>query len=522
MTRATKRITIDEVNPLLVKNDFKNPLRKLRVCAYARVSSDGEDQITSYNNQVCYYTDYIQSNPNWIFVDVFTDEGISGTNTFKRTGFNKMIKMCKQGKIDLIITKSVSRFARNTVDSLMTCRMLKERGIGVFFEKENLNTLEDNIELHLTIASSVAQEESRSISENVKWGYKAKFERGEVMLVTSRFLGYDRDENGELIINEAEARIVRRIFNLFLKGLNYREIANILTSERVPTVTGKDVWNPSVIRSILGNEKYAGNCINQKSYTKDFLTHKRVKNNGEVRKYIVENSHEAIVPKEIFIAVQERMADINDKWKQKRGEKILNSKYVLSNLLVCGKCGSPMRRKSWTKHNGDIEVRYGCKERLRKGVKCHSDYIIEDNLKHALVESINSYRNCQINEKSSQTTLDIDDLQNKIRQIEEEINKLKETIKLIMLDPDNEDKLIAIGTKMKEYKSQRDDLNNEYRRLKYQNDLKNIENMNINLKPITEYDETLIRKLINKIVVKNKEEIEVQFKGGFVIKQRMN
>ena len=152
------------------------------------------------------------------------------------------------------------------------------------------------------------------------------------MLVTSRFLGYDRDENGELIINEAEARIVRRIFNLFLKGLNYREIANILTSERVPTVTGKDVWNPSVIRSILGNEKYAGNCINQKSYTKDFLTHKRVKNNGEVRKYIVENSHEAIVPKEIFIAVQERMADINDKWKQKRGEKILNSKLCLKQL----------------------------------------------------------------------------------------------------------------------------------------------------------------------------------------------
>lgn len=159
------------------------------------------------------------------------------------------------------------------------------------------------VELHLMIASSVAQEESRSISENVKWDYKTKFERGEVMLVTSRFLGYDWDENGELIINEAEARIVRRIFNLFLKGLNYREIADILTNERISTVTGKDVWISSVIRNILGNEKYASNWINQKSYTKDFLTHKRVKNNGEVRKYIVENSHEAIVPKKIFIAV---------------------------------------------------------------------------------------------------------------------------------------------------------------------------------------------------------------------------
>ncbi len=407
MSRATKRITIDEANPLLVTKDFKNPLRKLKVCAYARVSSDDEDQINSYNNQVSYYTEYIHNNPNWIFVDVFTDEGISGTNTFKRTGFNKMIKMCKQLKIDLIITKSVSRFARNTVDSLMTCRMLKERGIGVYFEKENLNTLEDNIELHLAIASSVAQEESRSISENVKWGYKAKFERGEVMLVTSRFLGYERDENNELIINEEEAKIVRRIFNLFLKGLNYRKIADILTNEGVPTVTGKEVWSPSVIRSILGNEKYAGNCISQKSYTKDFLTHKRVKNNGEVRKYIIENSHEAIIPKDIFIAVQDKMAEINDRWKQKRGEKILNSKYVLSNLLVCGKCGSPMRRKCWTKHNGDIEIRYGCKERLKKGVRCHSDYVLESHLKKALVESINQYRNCQINDKNVQTASNI-------------------------------------------------------------------------------------------------------------------
>lgn len=175
----------------------------------------------------------------------------------------------------------MSRSARNTVDSLMTCRMLKERGIGVFFEKENLNTLEDNIELHLTIASSVAQEESRSISENVKWGYKAKFERGEVMLVTSRFLGYDRDENGELIINEAEARIVRRIFNLFLKGLNYREIANILTSERVQQLQEKMYGIHQLLEVYYVMKNMQVTCINQKSYTKDFLTHKRVKNNGE-------------------------------------------------------------------------------------------------------------------------------------------------------------------------------------------------------------------------------------------------
>jgi len=273
-------------------------LTKRKVAAYARVSTLQEEQSSSYDAQVDYYTKLIKSKPEWEFVDIYTDEGISGTNTKKRDGFNRMIADALKGKIDFIITKSVSRFARNTVDSLVTIRELKAKGIEVFFEEQNIYTLDSKGELLLTIMASIAQEESRSISENVKWGKRKKLADGQVSLAYSQFLGYDKhptDRLKGLIINEAEAEIVRTIYKLFLKGKTLTAIKEELENEGYRTPKGKTEWDLSTIKSILTNEKYKGDALLQKTYVKDFLEHKNVVNNGEVTQYYVENHHDPIV-----------------------------------------------------------------------------------------------------------------------------------------------------------------------------------------------------------------------------------
>lgn len=238
---------------------------KKRVAAYARVSTDTEEQLTSYEAQVDYYTRYIQSKDEWNFVGIYTDEGISATSTKKREGFNRMIKDALDGHIDMIITKSVSRFARNTVDTLTTVRQLKEKGVEVYFEKENIYTLDSKGELLITIMSSLAQEESRSISENVTWGQRKRFADGKVSLPYKRFLGYKKGEDGLPKIVESEAKIVRMIYILFLEGKTTCGIAKLLTESFIPTPSGKQKWQTSTVASILQNEKYKGDALLQKS-----------------------------------------------------------------------------------------------------------------------------------------------------------------------------------------------------------------------------------------------------------------
>ena len=277
---------------------------KRKVAAYARVSTDHEEQQSSYDAQVDYYTNYIQSRTDWVFVRVYADEGITGCNTKRRDGFNSMVEDALAGMIDLIITKSVSRFARNTVDSLTTIRKLKERGTEVYFEKENIWTFDSKGELLLTIMSSLAQEESRSISENCTWGQRKRFQDGKVTVPFKRFLGYDKGEDGNLVVNEEQAVIVRRIYGLFLTGMSPALIARTLTSEGVPTPGGKQKWNASCIRSILSNEKYKGDALLQKVYTTDYLTKKKKKNQGEVPQYYVKDNHTAIIDEKTFALVQ--------------------------------------------------------------------------------------------------------------------------------------------------------------------------------------------------------------------------
>ena len=245
-------------------------VRKRKVAGYARVSTDSEEQATSYEAQVDYYTRYIKSNPDWEFVGIYTDDGITATNTSHRDGFKQMVEDALAGKIDLIITKSISRFARNTVDSLVTVRELKEKGIEIYFEKENIWTLDAKGELLITIMSSLAQEESRSISENTTWGKRKSFADGKASVSFSRFLGYDSGPNGEFIINEEQAVTVRYIYKRFLEGLSTYQIAKELTKMGVKTAAGKDKWYTSSVLSILKNEKYKGDALLQKSFTKDF------------------------------------------------------------------------------------------------------------------------------------------------------------------------------------------------------------------------------------------------------------
>ena len=271
----------------------KSANAKRRVAGYARVSTDRDEQFTSYAAQVDYYTGYIKSNPNWEFVDVYTDEGISGVMTKNREGFNRMISDALAGRIDLIVTKSVSRFARNTVDSLTTVRKLKEKGVEVYFEKENIWTMDSKGELLITIMSSLAQEESRSISENVTWGQRKRFADGKVSMPYKQFLGYRKGANGIPEIVPEEAELVIRIYKMFMSGKSTSAIARQLTNEGIPTPGGKKVWQKATVDSILTNEKYKGAALLQKKYTVDFLTKTMKTNEGEVPQYYVEDSHPA-------------------------------------------------------------------------------------------------------------------------------------------------------------------------------------------------------------------------------------
>jgi site-specific DNA recombinase len=265
---------------------------KLRVAAYCRVSTDSDEQATSYEAQVEHYTEFIKKNPEWEFAGIFADDGISGTNTKKREEFNRMIEECMSGRIDMVITKSISRFARNTLDCLKFIRQLKEKNIPVYFEKENINTMDAKGEVLLTIMASLAQQESQSLSQNVKFGIQYRYQQGHVQVNHNRFLGYTKDANGHLIIEEEEAKVVRRIYREYLEGASLNGIGRGLEADGILTGAGKKRWRPETVQKILKNEKYMGDALLQKTYTVDFLSKKRVKNTGIMPQYYVEGDHE--------------------------------------------------------------------------------------------------------------------------------------------------------------------------------------------------------------------------------------
>ena len=357
---------------------------KRKTCGYARVSTDHDEQFTSYEAQIDYYTKYILSHSEWEFVKVYTDEGISGTSIKRRDGFNEMIKDALDGKIDLIITKSVSRFARNTVDSLTTIRKLKEHGVEVFFEKENIWTFDSKGELMLTLMSSLAQEESRSISENITWSKRKQAAEGKFNISTNHFIGFDKDENGNLIVNEKEAKVIRRIFRMYLQGHTVKHIAEVLTELKIPTPTGGDTWRPQTITHMLQNEKYKGDVITQKTYTVDFLTKKVKKNRGEVPMYYVEGAHEAIIKPAEWDLVQQEMKRRKNMKTRYSGSKFLCSK------IICAECGSFYGPKVWHSNSEKYKkVVWRCNEKYKNSSHCSTSNVTEDEVLSKFVQAYN-------------------------------------------------------------------------------------------------------------------------------------
>lgn len=319
---------------------------KCRVAAYCRVSTEQEEQLGSFANQVAYYTEYINSKTDYELAGIFSDEGISGTGIRRRAGFRSMIEACEAGKVDLVITKSISRFARNTRDCLHYTRHLKSLGIPVIFEKEGINTMEAAGELLFTILSSLAQEESRNISENTRWGIQSRFQQGIPHINTNCFMGYDKDENGHLIVNEKQAEIVRRIFREFLEGWQPSESARKLNREGVSGIHGLPRWSSVSILRMLQNEKYKGDLLMQKYYVKDFLTKQLEKNNGRFPQYYIENNHPAIIDRQDWEAVRLELERIEEFKKHHQIRELGSStSEPLYGKMFCGSCGGRLMKK---------------------------------------------------------------------------------------------------------------------------------------------------------------------------------
>lgn len=522
--------------------------KTLRVAAYCRVSTLLEQQEGSYEAQVDYYTNKINSNPNWQCAGIFADDGKSAIQTRKREDFNAMINACMNGKIDLVLTKSISRFARNTVDALQNIRKLKEKNVPVIFEKEGINTMESGGELLITILSSQAQEESRNISENTRWGLTRRFENGIISVNHKKFLGYTKDEDGNLVIVPEEAVVVKRIFKEYLEGSSIIQICKGLEIDGIKTVTGLDCWHPGTIDKMLSNEKLCGDARMQKTYTVDFLTKKRVKNDGYIRQYYVSDNHEAIIPKELFHQVQAekvRRASLNKsavtrkKNQELREKSKYSSKYILSDLMVCGECGHAYRRQIWSKY-GDKSAVWRCEDRLKQGKKSrcqNSPTLKEEQLHDAIMKAINNvventeefigtFRENVIRVIGNYST------QGVTTEYDEQIEKLQHQMLTLI---ENNAKEGAVSEEFdEEYKKLSEQINElKTAEIKMVQAQKNAESYvqrveeldrtigNVNPQ-VRAFDQDLVKRLISTIRVHKGMKLEIQFHSGIVVKQNVD
>ena len=502
----------------------RNAVVRRRVAAYARVSTSSEEQLTSYEAQVDYYTRFIQSKPEWEFVRVYTDEGISAVNTKKREGFNQMVRDALDGKIDLIVTKSVSRFARNTVDSLVTVRKLKEKGVEVYFEKENIWTLDAKGELLITIMSSLAQEESRSISENVTWGHRKRFADGKVSLAYSHFLGYERGVDGNLVINKEQAETVKEIYRLFLSGFTYHSIARKLTEKGIKSPAGKDSWCAGTVRSILTNEKYKGDALLQKRLTVNFLTKEMKINEGEVPQYYVEHNHEAIISPQVFDLVQEEIL------KRKSGKTRYSGVSIFSTKIKCGHCGSWYGAKIWHSNDSYRREIYQCNSKFKN--HCNTPHLTAERIKEIFVSAVNKLitnKNEIIEnlEMIRQQLCQTKSLEKEREHLKQDMLILSEIIKKNIAEN------ARIAQNQNEYEKKYDDLMNKYNKMKnnYEIILDKIKKQQVRntqigefidrikkQDTITEFNEYLWASLVDFITVYNEQNIRITFRDGTEIK----
>ena len=513
-------------------------IRKLKVAAYCRVSTDEEEQETSYEAQIGYYTEKIKNNPEWTLAGIFADEGISGTQAKKRPEFLKMIKLCRQRKIDLILTKSLSRFARNTVDCLNYIRELKLLGIPVIFEKEGINTLATESEMLTTIMSCFAQAESESISKNVSWGIRQSFKNGNVPIRYGSLLGYRKGSDGKPEIIPEEADTVKLIYRGYLDGMSLAQIQSELTARGIPTKRGDTNWQLSTIKSILRNEKYTGDALLQKTFITDCISKKSRKNNGELPMYLVKNHHEPIISRTDFNRVQEEMARRSAKRKiadklSKTEQGKYSAKYALSELLICGECGAHYRRVTWTA-KGFKEIKWRCISRIQYGKKkCHNSPTIDEKALHqAIVSAINEFANvkddvAKVLRESIAEVLD-PNLNGSVlaaqQRIDELARNIDELIGLATIPESAESAMIAIERFSKEMKSLREFIENE--KAKTATVESSSEQLNAVLDrleqedfELTKYDDIAVRQLVEKVTVNDKVTITVTFKGGFEIRK---
>lgn len=499
----------------------KEETPKTRVAAYCRVSTDSDEQATSYEAQVEHYTEYIKKNPLWECAGIYADDGISGTSTKNREEFNRLIDDCLSGKIDLVITKSISRFARNTLDCLNYIRKLKEKNIAVFFEKENINTLDSKGEVMLTIMASLAQQESESLSQNVRLGLQYRYQQGKVIVNHKRFLGYDKDADGNLVVNRQEAEVVKRIFREYLEGYTFREIAEGLTEDGIKTGAGNDHWFPSTLNKILRNEKYMGDALLQKTITTDFLTKKRVFNNGIAPQYYVENSHEAIIPKELFMRVHDEM-DKRARLETPSGRRRIKSgKYALSGIVYCAHCGEAYQRTHWDIH-GKKKIVWRCVSRLYKNktdAECSARTINETELHAAVIKAINEVYAKQSDflprlKENIQKVLGANNA-GAVAEIDSRIKEKEKTLINLITTKQNYDELGDEIIRLREQKRQLQfkdaNANGEQEKIA---ELETF--LNEQSSSIKEFDDALARRLLESVTVYD-DKFKVRFKSGIEI-----
>lgn len=515
--------------------------RQLRVAAYCRVSTKQDEQLNSYEVQRTHYEERIRTEPKWSLVGIFADKGITGTSMKKRDEFNKMLRLCYKGKIDMIIVKSISRFARNTLDVIKITRKLREINVDVYFEEQGIHSIDPASEFYITIYGSIAQSESENISANVKWGKAQSAKQGNVPFQCKHFLGYAKNADGEIEIVPEEAEIIREIYERYLSGESLYGIKCYLEAKEIPTPAGCSVWRQETIRSILSNEKYKGDAIINKTYVSDCIS-KRVKvNNGERNKYYIENNHPAIIDAGTFARVQEEIARRSGKPKVKqKGTKTelsrYSSKYALSELLICGECRTPYRRCTWTA-KGKRKVVWRCINRLDYGKKyCHHSPSIEESLlQDAVMRAImqTAKQNVEVlktlkihigmgltDEVTEDKTLDI---QIRIAEIDAEFQKMLKAVSADNADGIDEERITELmnekqrlTVQLEQYAAMRQKRESAKSRLdEIYTILDGLKNHPM------EYNDTLVRQIIECVVVESKEKIKVVFIGGTEIEMTL-
>lgn len=539
MKDTTPTVICIPANPEVVRASK----RQLRVAAYCRVSTDDEEQLTSYEAQKNYYTDKIMTNKEWTMAGIFADEGITGTSARKRPEFLRMIRQCKQGKIDIVLTKSISRFARNTVDCLNYVRALKELGIAVIFEKENMNTLEIDSEILITMLGAFAQSESESISANVRWGKRQAMKEGKAIINYKHLYGYRKGADGRPEIIPEQAGVVRKIYDLFLSGTPIRGILEYLNANNIPNISGGSQWAKNAVNSILINEKYCGDVLLQKTYIDDCINKKVKKNTGQLPMYLVQNHHEGIISRETFDAAQAELARRSagkspSKKNAPTGRSRYSSKYALSDRLYCGECGTRYQRCTWRNRDGSKRIVWRCVSRVDYGNKyCHdSPTLDEEPLHRAILAAINSAvkdkDNIVYNLKAAMEKelapaagqqLSLSEIDNRLEQLNTEFSKVLAEASESGDQAAYSDRFREIMQKQTALKSQRDEI--QWLLAESGKATAHIEQCRQAAETapsaITEWDDALIRQVVESVTVETGGGIVVALKSGASIHQKL-